>query len=169
MGFPFPPKFEELYPQDAKLLSSRELSDLNTKILFDILIRKTVAAKMGYRLKPAGNSFMGQHLTSLSSSFSSSSPSFQLRIQETYQPEQHHQLSHEDYCCLRLICLPIQQTCWRPNHFSWFDSVTQPKPQRDLRNEFINDFNKIYDQRYKHNTNNKPSFEKICLLVQYIN
>ena len=31
---------------------------------------------MGYRLKPAGNSFMGQHLTSLSSSFSSSSPSF---------------------------------------------------------------------------------------------
>ena len=45
VGFPFPSKFEELYPQDAKLLSSRELSDLNTKILFDILIRKTVAAK----------------------------------------------------------------------------------------------------------------------------
>lgn len=156
-----PPKFEELYPQDAKLLSSRELSDLNTKILFDILIRKTVAAKMGYRLKPAGNSFMGQHLTSLSSSFSSSSPSFStqdsgnLSARTTPSAKSRGLLPSSSY--LSSHSTNMLET--KPLFLGLTVSHNQ-KPQRDLRNEFINDFNKIYDQRYKHNTNNKPSFEK---------
>ncbi|CAX40345.1 conserved hypothetical protein [Candida dubliniensis CD36] len=155
-----PPKFEELYPQDAKLLSNRELSNLNTKILFDILIRKTVAAKMGYRLKHNGDHLMGQHLTSSSSSFSSSAPSFSTQDSGNLSPRTTTSARSR-----ALLALSSYTSSHSTNVsetkplFSDLAVSRNQNPPRDLRNEFINDFNKIYDQRYKHNTNNEPSFE----------
>ncbi|KAI5962917.1 hypothetical protein KGF57_001357 [Candida theae] len=76
-----PPPFQKLYPQDAVLLSKREVHQINTKLLVEILLRRTVAAKMEYRLRQHGFEFESGHSDSSSSasSWSSSSPPPPLR------------------------------------------------------------------------------------------
>ncbi|KAG5420338.1 hypothetical protein I9W82_002219 [Candida metapsilosis] len=70
-----PPPFQKLYPQDAILLSKRELHQLNTKLLVEILLRRTVAAKLEYRLGQHGTGLRSASINSFSSSPSSSSSS----------------------------------------------------------------------------------------------
>lgn len=69
-----PPPFQKLYPQDAILLCKREVHQINTKLLVEVLLRRTVAAKMEYRLKQHGVDLgTANHSSSLSFSSSSSS------------------------------------------------------------------------------------------------
>ncbi|WLF78865.1 hypothetical protein PVL30_002610 [Lodderomyces elongisporus] len=74
-----PPKFESLYPQDSFLLSKKELNHLNTKLLMNVLLRRTVAAKLEYRLNNNRGillpHFIQKSLSSSSSSSTSSSAS----------------------------------------------------------------------------------------------
>ncbi|KAI5962659.1 uncharacterized protein KGF55_003735 [Candida pseudojiufengensis] len=72
-----PPKFQKLYPQDSILLSKKELNRLNLNLAVEILLRRTVAAKMEYRLKHNGLDFNKVDQSS-SSIFSSSSASSSL-------------------------------------------------------------------------------------------
>ena len=71
-----PPPFQKLYPEDAALLSRREVHQINTKLLVEILLRRTVAAKMEHRLKQngAGIDKVEQSSTLSFSSLSSASP-----------------------------------------------------------------------------------------------
>ncbi|CAR65405.1 DEHA2A11638p [Debaryomyces hansenii CBS767] len=50
------PTFYQLFPEEAKLgmLNASELEQINKKLLFEVLLRRTVAAKIGYRLKHNG-------------------------------------------------------------------------------------------------------------------
>lgn len=49
-----PPRFQDVYPTDSHLLSRAELNQINKKLLFEVLLRRTLAAKIGYRLKSNG-------------------------------------------------------------------------------------------------------------------
>ncbi|KAK6203055.1 uncharacterized protein RJT21DRAFT_119188 [Scheffersomyces amazonensis] len=72
------PKFEEMFPNDINLLNEKEIKQINVKILFEILMRRTVAAKIQYRLNNAGfHDLIDDETTSsrYSSSFSYSSSS----------------------------------------------------------------------------------------------
>lgn len=70
------PKFQEMFPNDIHLLSKAELKLINRKLAFEVLIRRTVAAKIEYRLtqnRQSLKTLMGYSATSNSSSSSSSS------------------------------------------------------------------------------------------------
>ncbi|KAI5957177.1 hypothetical protein KGF54_000105 [Candida jiufengensis] len=101
-----PPKFQKLYPKDSILLTKKELHQLNLKILVEILLRRTVAAKMEYRLKNNGVNFTKQQQTSsIFSSSSSSSSSLssstmsdtntQSSSSSTSSNHQQHQKDHQ--------------------------------------------------------------------------
>lgn len=49
-----PPKFEALFSSDYDLLSKQEMNKLNKTLLLEILMRRTLAAKIGYRLSRHG-------------------------------------------------------------------------------------------------------------------
>ncbi|EGW33876.1 uncharacterized protein SPAPADRAFT_65090 [Spathaspora passalidarum NRRL Y-27907] len=67
-----PPKFETLFPNDIAILSKRDTRVLNKRLLLEVLLRRTIAAKMEYRLKQA-NTALQQETPSYSSSSTSSS------------------------------------------------------------------------------------------------
>lgn len=48
-----PPKFDEIFPDeiDSTLLLPKEVEHINRKLLFELLLRKTMAAKIEYRLR----------------------------------------------------------------------------------------------------------------------
>ncbi|KAK6463422.1 hypothetical protein DFJ63DRAFT_312736 [Scheffersomyces coipomensis] len=48
------PRFEEIYPDDLHLLKKQEIDQINQKLLFEVLLRRTVAAKIEYRLLQGG-------------------------------------------------------------------------------------------------------------------
>lgn len=50
------PTFYQLFPEEANLgmINASELEQINKKLLFEVLLRRTVAAKIGYRLKHSG-------------------------------------------------------------------------------------------------------------------
>lgn len=50
------PTFYQLFPEEAHLgmISASELEQINKKLLFEVLLRRTIAAKIGYRLKHNG-------------------------------------------------------------------------------------------------------------------
>lgn len=70
-----PPKFDEIFPDevDNTLLLPREVDHINRKLLFELLLRKTVAAKIEYRLRrgPVADRYVSPAYTS--SSYSSDS------------------------------------------------------------------------------------------------
>lgn len=51
-----PPKFTEVFPDgvDNNLVTSRDVDNMNKKVLFEVLLRRTLAAKIDYRLKQNG-------------------------------------------------------------------------------------------------------------------
>lgn len=52
--FMIPPRFQDLFPQDINTLTEEQIDEINRKLLLEILIRRTVAAKIEYRLKNSG-------------------------------------------------------------------------------------------------------------------
>lgn len=52
--FMVPPRFQDLFPQDINTLTEQQIDEINCKLLLEILIRRTVAAKIEYRLKNSG-------------------------------------------------------------------------------------------------------------------
>ncbi|CAI5755961.1 unnamed protein product [Candida verbasci] len=119
-SYKIPPNFEHLFPKDSKLLNKRELNQLNTKLLFEVLLRRTLAAKMEYRLK------QNNHTFSNSSSSSSNSSS-------TNSNNSNEDLSNDNIFQDLIIPSPKR---------------TRTNSDSNLENRFINDFNKIYNERY---------------------
>lgn len=52
-----PPKFTDLFPDeiDNNLVTSKDIDAMNKKVLFEVLLRRTLAAKIEYRLKQTTN------------------------------------------------------------------------------------------------------------------
>lgn len=71
-GFDIPPRIEELLPFEADIMSAEERLLIDVQILFEVLVRRTVAAKIGYRLKQSGRR-SGQMQSSQASHHDSSS------------------------------------------------------------------------------------------------
>ena len=89
------PRFQEMFPNDTHLLSKAEVNQINKKLAFEVLIRRTVAAKIGYRLNQNRESLRASIIqvdSSASSSDSSSkprktprNPTFDPRIPDLYK------------------------------------------------------------------------------------
>ncbi|ODV80299.1 uncharacterized protein CANTADRAFT_21536 [Suhomyces tanzawaensis NRRL Y-17324] len=80
-----PPKFELLFPNDLHLLSTNDIKNINRKLLLEVLLRRTLAAKIEYRLKQHNYTIprLGStKTTGTGSTFSSSSPSYPHKLQE---------------------------------------------------------------------------------------
>lgn len=54
--FLIPPRFEDLYPEDVinNVVSPGQVDEINRQLLLEILLRRTVAAKIEFRLKKSG-------------------------------------------------------------------------------------------------------------------
>ncbi|KAG7660956.1 uncharacterized protein J8A68_005476 [[Candida] subhashii] len=63
-----PPKFQDLYPDDVDLLSDFEIEQINTQFLFEILLRRTISAKIEFRLQSNRPQFTSPWATTTSSS-----------------------------------------------------------------------------------------------------
>ncbi|KAK6453760.1 uncharacterized protein RJT20DRAFT_63041 [Scheffersomyces xylosifermentans] len=68
------PKFQDMFPYDTSLLTSKEINQINKNLLFEILIRRTVAAKIGYRLQQNNSAVVSSSTSSSYSSGDSSAP-----------------------------------------------------------------------------------------------
>lgn len=89
------PRFQEMFPNDIHLLSKAEVNQINKKLAFEVLIRRTVAAKIGYRLKQNRESLRASIVQVDSSASSSDSsgkthktprnPTFDPRIPDLYK------------------------------------------------------------------------------------
>lgn len=56
-NYQIPPKFNDLYPQEThnNLITLTDVENMNKKILLEVLLRRTLAAKIEFRLKRSGH------------------------------------------------------------------------------------------------------------------
>ncbi|CAK9437408.1 uncharacterized protein LODBEIA_P17860 [Lodderomyces beijingensis] len=99
-----PPRFQTLFPQDRKHLNTRELNQLNVRLLLEILLRRTVAAKVEYRLKSHRFSDDVPHglahswsSASTGGSTDSSNSTFSSQSQSQSQTQSNHRHRHRDH------------------------------------------------------------------------
>ncbi|RLV92386.1 hypothetical protein JA1_003224 [Spathaspora sp. JA1] len=68
-----PPKFEDLFPNDLTIIPKKAISRINKRLLLEILFRKTIEAKIEYRLKQVAVAFTQEQEDSSQSRNSSGS------------------------------------------------------------------------------------------------
>lgn len=170
------PKFAELFPHNLHLLTKAEVSHINKKLLFEVLLRRTVAAKIEYRLRQSlvNRKSMMASISSVNSSTSSSSGSHFHR-----QLEHHHsshlpqlykdvnpsssdesvnteELMQQNASLFSEQLLPSPQISYASNFFgSIYKDRSKPpssvysSPKSKHSTSYINDFNKTYYNKYQ--------------------
>lgn len=85
-----PPKFTDYFPDelDSDLVTPFDIDKFNKTLLFEILLRRTLAAKIEYRLQKSGSRYKGgASLNSTSNDSSNGSGASQAHLRHSYIPE----------------------------------------------------------------------------------